>query len=40
MKIELTREDICYLHDCIDADIECRERDLKAGIVLSYQILN
>lgn len=28
MKIELTKEDICYPHDCIDSDIECREREL------------
>ena len=28
MKIELTKEDICYLHDCVDSDIECREREL------------
>lgn len=29
MKIELTQEDIRYLHDCVDSDVECRERELE-----------
>lgn len=28
MKIELTQEDIWYLHDCVDSDVECLEREL------------
>lgn len=29
MKTELITEDIRYLHDCVDADIECKERELE-----------